>query len=86
MKIIIKVWILISVILVAYFILRLLDMNVSLKYEVYEPRAILGGSKSIDEREKSITGGITLIYIGICYVTLVIIGCIKFLGALRQNK
>lgn len=85
MKIAIRVWIIISIILLAYLVLKLVDANVSLKYEVYEPRTMLGGNESIDEREKSIRSGITMLSIAIGYVILVIIGCVKFLRIIKKK-
>lgn len=85
MKTIIRIWTIVSILLVVFLILKIIDANVSLKYEVYEPRAILGESKSIDDRERSIAAGIKMLYIAVVYVSFVILGCIKFLGIVKKK-
>ncbi|MES2285441.1 MAG: hypothetical protein V4547_07110 [Bacteroidota bacterium] len=84
MNLLTKIWISISIILLGIIILKLLDAQVSLKYEVSEPRAILGDNKDIVHREKELQSGIIWLWVVFSYVLISIFGFIKYIRT--KNK
>lgn len=82
----IKVWIIVSIILIAWLVLKIYDISVSIKYEVDEPRTMFGDSDSLKEREQLLRNSITYHFISLIYLGINLIGCFIVHKVLKNQK
>jgi len=84
MKNIIRIWVIVSLLFISFLLLKIVDYNVSIKYEVEEARFFYsGGSELIDNKEELLQNKITFVYVVISMLIINIYYSVKYL---RKDK
>lgn len=84
MKNIIRIWVIVSLLFIAFLLLKIVDYNVSIKYEVEDARFFnSGGNELIDNKEESLENKITFVYVVISMLIINIYYSVKYL---RKDK
>lgn len=79
MKLLIKIWLITTSILLIIVAVNLLDTYISLKYEIDEPKAMIKISEIFIEKEKYIKNSIVWFWVFGAYLLLNILFCTKLL-------
>ena len=79
MKLFVRIWIILSVVFICVIILKIFDCQVSLKYEVDEPRIMSDDSESVRFKEGELQDKIRWLWITFSFILVSIFVSIKYL-------